>query len=89
MLPKLCFALGVPKVHHKKVSLLLHDAFKTYLDCKTISNLNNHEMLTFLSIVLMLCSREFGILLPFFHEPNDCEDLSMKEWLDLQRIIDK
>ena len=89
MLPKICFALGVPQIHHKKVCPMLHKMFKEYLCLKTISDLNDHEMLTFLSIILMILAREFGVLLPFMNESDDIQEMSMRDWLALQRIIDK
>lgn len=81
--------LGVPQVHVKKESAKLHDAFKEYLCVSSTSEFSDHTFLTYLSAILMLMAREKGILIPFLNEPDYAQDMSMTDWIYLQKIIDK
>ena len=47
------------------------------------------EFAKYLSQVSMICNRELGVLLPMFNEPEDSDEMSMKEWLNLHKIISK
>lgn len=89
LLPNISYALGVPQVHHGKTCKILHDAFKEYLCIGSTADMSDHIFLTYMSAILMLMAREKGILVPFFNEPDYIADMTMTEWLTLQKIIDK
>lgn len=89
LLPNVAYSLGVPQTFHKEVCSVLNDAFKTYLCVKTTADFSDHTFLTYMSAILMLMAREKGTLIPFFNEPDYLEEMTMPEWLELQKIIDK
>ena len=89
LLTNISYALGVPELHHKKSCSLLHEAFKEYFCIGSTADLSEHTFLTYMSAILMIMARERGILVPFFNEPDYIAEMSMPEWLALQKIIDK
>lgn len=90
LLPSIAYALGVPQAHIKKESARLHDAFKEYLCVNSTADFTSDSAyLTYMSTILMLMAREKGILVPFLNEPDYAQDMSMPDWLNLQKIIDK
>jgi len=89
LLPKIAYSLGVRQIHHKEVCGILHLEFKKYFCIKTTADLSNHRFLVYMSAILMIMAREKGTLVPFFNEPDDIEEMTMRQWLDLQQIIDK
>lgn len=89
LLKNISYALGVPELHHKESCAILHDAFKEYFCIGSTADLSEHTFLTYMSAILMIMAREKGILVPFFNEPDYIADMSMTEWLELMRIIDK
>jgi hypothetical protein len=80
--------LGVPQRHHKETCSILHDAFKEYFCIGSTAELSDHTFLTYMSAILMIMARERGTLVPFFNESDDIQEMSMREWLALQKIID-
>ncbi len=79
MLPRICYALGVPKRYHKEVSRTLHLAFKKYFCVETTSGMTNGEFSKYLSQINMICNRELGMLLPMFSEPDYSDDMSIHD----------
>lgn len=88
-LQKIAYALGVPQMHHKKVCAELHKAFKEYLMVESTAGFSDHQFLTYMSAILMLMSREMGVVIPFMHEPDNAEEMELQDWFALQEIIDK
>ena len=88
LLPRVAYSLGVPKDHHKEVCKILHTAFKEYLCVTSTADLSNSQFMVYMSAVLMLMAREKGKLIPFYNEPENVDQMSMPEWLRLQKIID-
>jgi hypothetical protein len=88
LLVNISYALNVPVVHHKETVSILHDAFKEYFCIGSTADLNDHTFLTYMSAILMIMAREKGILVPFFNEPDYIQEMTMPEWLALQKIID-
>lgn len=89
LLVNISYALGVPELHHKESCSILHDAFKKYFCIESTSDLSDHTFLTYMSAILMIMAREKGVLIPFFNESDDIQEMSMKDWIILQKIIDK
>ena len=89
LLVNISYALGVPELYHKETVSILHDAFKEYFCIGSTSDLSDHTFLTYMSGILMIMAREKGRLVPFFNEPDYIEEMTMIEWLALQKIIDK
>ena len=89
LLPSIAYSLGVHYTKNKEVCEILHRAFKEYLCVDTTSGFTDHEFLTYMSAILMLMAREKGKLIPFLNEPDYVEEMSMSDWLKLQKIIDK
>jgi hypothetical protein len=87
LLPNISYALGVPQRHHKETCSILHDAFKEYFCIGSTAELSDHTFLTYMSAILMIMARERGTLVPFFNESDDIQDMSMRNWITLQRII--
>jgi hypothetical protein len=88
LLVNISYALGVPELHHKETCSILHDAFKEYFCLGSTAELSDHTFLTYMSAILMIMARERGTLVPFFNEPDYIQEMSMPEWLALQKIID-
>lgn len=89
LLVNISYDLGVPQVHHKETVSKLHDAFKGYFCIGSTADLSDHTFLAYMSAILMIMAREKGILTPFFNEPDYVAEMTMPEWLALQKIIDK
>ena len=89
LLPKIAYALSSGHGDQKKYVGMLHKAFKEYFCIGSTADLSNHHFLLYLSAIIMIMAREKGLLVPFINEPNNCDEMSMVDWLNLQRIIDK
>ncbi len=87
LLYKIAYSLG--RIPDKSVTTLLHDAFKEYFCIRSTADLSNHRFLVYMSAILMIMARERGVLIPFFNEPDDINEMTMKQWFNLQKIIDK
>jgi hypothetical protein len=75
--------MKIPKSKHVQASKELHKAFKNYVDIDTLTTLDNKQMQSYIGMVLMLCSRERGWLIPLPNEPEYLCDMSMKEYLSV------
>jgi hypothetical protein len=89
LLRRIAYVLGVPEGDHGRVCGTLHKAFKEYFCINSTGNLSNHTFMVYMSAILMIMAREKGVLIPFFNEPDHSEEMTMPEWLELQKIIDK
>jgi hypothetical protein len=79
----ICFLMKIPKSKSKQASEELHEAFKTYADIDTLTDLDTRQMEWYLGMIRMLCARERGWLLALPHEPDYIVDMSMREFLNL------
>jgi len=89
LLPKIAWALSGGKGDQAKIVGILHSAFKEYFCIGTTADLSNGRFMVYMSAILMIMVREKGRLIPFYNEPDDIEEMSMPEWLKLQKFIDK
>lgn len=89
LLPKIAYYLSGGRGDQKKIVDILHRAFKEYFCIGTTASLSNHHFLVYMSAILMWMAREKGILIPFFNESDDINEMTMTEWLKLQRSIEK
>jgi hypothetical protein len=89
LLRRIAYSLGVPEGDHARVCKELNTAFKEYLCVKSTGDFSNHTFLVYMSAILMLMAREKGVLIPFFNESDDIEEMPMNQWIELQKLIDK
>lgn len=88
-LPKIAWALSKGKGDQKQHVKELHKAFSTYFSVSSTADFNNHEFLCYLSQIQMIMIRERSMMVPFLNEPDTVQEMDMKSFLELQRIIDK
>lgn len=85
LLPQISKHLGVYYINEKKVCGILHKAFKEYAGIETLSVVSEYEFKCYISMIVMLCSREMGFMAWLPGEPKYLNELSMKEWLNLKK----
>ncbi len=88
-LPKIAWALSKGSGDQKQHVRELHKVFKKYFCVSSTSGFNNHEFLIYLSKIQMIMIREKGIMPPLFNESDDIQDMSLKDFINLQKIINK
>lgn len=81
LLSQICFLFHVKKSDNKKVSKMLHKAFKEYAGIDSLTTLNTYQMEGYLGMVRMLMSRERGIFISEPKEDEGCADWDMHRFL--------